>query len=360
MRLTVREPSGAERRVELGIGASLVGRDGDCDIVLADQKASRRHAVIEGGLEGTFTLRDLASTNGTSVDGRTIGAPVDLHDGESITIGRTTLTVDEPPEPSAEAGSAPHPSPARRRPRRTILLWSAGAAVALLVLVLVIAQFALPGIAAHRLRDSLSRHGTVQSVRVAAFPAITLLWPHADKVTVRMGSYGNASGGGTAVGGQPAATQPRSGPQRLADFLAGTSATDSLDARVGRLKVGRLALASVVVTKHGAEIAASAYASYGDIRAALPPYIDIRPSAGGGGELIFTGAASLFGRHASVPMRLVVHDGALVVQPDLGPFLPSVLSLTVFKDRRVNVEFVAAAAAPGGFDISARARLSGG
>jgi hypothetical protein len=162
------------------------------------------------------------------------------------------------------------------------------------------------------------------------------------------------------VSAQPADTQPRSGRQRLADFLASTSATDSLDARVGQLKVGRLALSSVVVTKHGSEIAASAYASYGDIRAALPSYLSIRSFAAGGGELLFTGAATLLGSHASVRMRLLAHNGALVVQPDLGSFLPSVLSLTVFKDPRVIVESVAAAPAPGGFDISARARLTGG
>ena len=91
MRLTVREPGGAERRVEIGLGAFSVGRGTDCDLVLADTKASRRHALIEGHPDGSYTVQDLASTNGTVVNGRRIYMTEDLHDGEAITIGATTL-----------------------------------------------------------------------------------------------------------------------------------------------------------------------------------------------------------------------------------------------------------------------------
>jgi hypothetical protein len=229
----------------------------------------------------------------------------------------------------------------------------------LLLLLLVLAQLVLPGIAANRLRDSLRPHGTVQAVSVEAFPAVTLLWHHADKVTVRMTSYGDSSPTTAGAGDLGPGGQLRSGTQRLADFLASTSATDSLDARVGHLGVGRVALESVLLRKRGPELSGSGYASYGDIGAALPSYLQIRSFAGGGGELVFTGAASLLGRHAIVRMRLLARNGALVVQPDVGPFLPSVLSLTVFKDPRVIVESVAAAPASGGFDLSVRARLSG-
>ena len=47
----------------------------------------------------------------------------------------------------------------------------------------------LPGIAAQRLRDRLSRSGRVLEVKVEAFPAIELLWHQADRVVVRMASY---------------------------------------------------------------------------------------------------------------------------------------------------------------------------
>jgi pSer/pThr/pTyr-binding forkhead associated (FHA) protein len=418
MWLTVREPGAAERRVEVGPGAFSVGRGDECDLVLADVKASRQHALIEGHTDGSFTVRDLASTNGTVVDGRRIAAAVGLHDGEHILIGGTTLTVAEvnarrltPPaaerptrvrnEPAAAASLAPHPGqpemlppvsaraktpaaadsppasagtqravpPAVPQPaaelaggwsRRKIVLASGAGVLALLIVAIAVAQLVLPGVAASRLRDSLQKHGQVESVSVSAFPAVTLLWHHADKVTVRMNSYVDKAAGRTTTGGAGTANGLSGGPKRLADFLASTSATNSLDARVGHLAVGRLSLESAVLTKRGAELSGSAYASYEDIRGALPSYLQLRSFAGGGGELVFTGAASLLGLHANVRMRLMAGNGALVVQPILGPFSPSVLSLTVFKDPRIFVESVAAQPARGGFDLSARARLTQG
>ena len=68
-----------------------------------------------------------------------------------------------------------------------------GAIVVTIVLALVIAQLVLPGIAARQLRDRLSRSGTVEQVEVDAFPAIELLWGHADSVVVRLGRYRSGS-----------------------------------------------------------------------------------------------------------------------------------------------------------------------
>src|ERR1700744_1195851 len=79
--------------------------------------------------------------------------------------------------------------------RRLIAL----AVVGVVLLVLVVAQLVLPGIAANRLRDQLSKSGTGLSVKVSAFPAIELLWHHADSVTVRMSSY---RAGASEIGGR--------------------------------------------------------------------------------------------------------------------------------------------------------------
>ena len=62
-------------------------------------------------------------------------------------------------------------------------------AVAAVLALLVVAQLTLPTIAEHRLRSRLEKFGTVQSVDVQAFPAITLLWKQADRVKVRMATY---------------------------------------------------------------------------------------------------------------------------------------------------------------------------
>ena len=55
--------------------------------------------------------------------------------------------------------------------RRIIVLSVAGAVLVLLL----VAQLVLPGIAAQRLRDRLSRSGQVLKVEVDAFPAVELL-----------------------------------------------------------------------------------------------------------------------------------------------------------------------------------------
>lgn len=57
-----------------------------------DDTVSRRHAVITQR-SGRFYLRDLDSTNGTKVNGRSIpaGIPVELHAGDTICLGEKAL-----------------------------------------------------------------------------------------------------------------------------------------------------------------------------------------------------------------------------------------------------------------------------
>ena len=73
-------------------GVYLIGREG-ADIALADHKISRKHAEV--GLYGpqAYVLRDLASTNGTWVNGRRIGEKTKLCNGDLIRVGDTVLRV---------------------------------------------------------------------------------------------------------------------------------------------------------------------------------------------------------------------------------------------------------------------------
>ncbi len=64
----------------------LIGRDADCDVVVADRQVSRHHARIRLGGEGTFTLEDLQSKNGTHVNGVALQAPYRLVDGDVIQV----------------------------------------------------------------------------------------------------------------------------------------------------------------------------------------------------------------------------------------------------------------------------------
>ncbi|MEM8883008.1 MAG: sigma 54-interacting transcriptional regulator [Planctomycetota bacterium] len=68
-----------------------VGRDPDNDLPLDDNKLSRRHCRIVRSSTG-FAVEDLASSNGTFVD----GAPIDQHEldnGETVRIGVTDFRI---------------------------------------------------------------------------------------------------------------------------------------------------------------------------------------------------------------------------------------------------------------------------
>lgn len=80
---------GSERAYELTLDVTTIGRLAECDVVLKDKGASRKHAQIREK-DGGYTLADLGSTNGTQVNGHTVQLH-QLQDGDRITIGATTL-----------------------------------------------------------------------------------------------------------------------------------------------------------------------------------------------------------------------------------------------------------------------------
>lgn len=79
--------SGNEYRLTKSV--TNIGRGSDADIQVADNGASRLHCAIVLGSQ--VIVRDLGSTNGTSVDGHRI-SEAELRDGSIIKIGNTTLT----------------------------------------------------------------------------------------------------------------------------------------------------------------------------------------------------------------------------------------------------------------------------
>lgn len=80
---------GAARSVPVRRDTVTVGRLPDCDVVIEDKGASRRHAQLKrkGRI---YTLTDLGSTNGTKLNGETVQSR-ELHDGDKITIGTTLI-----------------------------------------------------------------------------------------------------------------------------------------------------------------------------------------------------------------------------------------------------------------------------
>ena len=94
----------------------VIGRDEDCDLVLAgDPKVSRRHAYLKARSDGRATLHDLGSSNGTWVDGRQVTSAL-LAGGERLRIGDTELVPEHAaaPAPVASQPAAGQSSLVRR------------------------------------------------------------------------------------------------------------------------------------------------------------------------------------------------------------------------------------------------------
>lgn len=80
-------------------GAARIGRSLDCEVVVADPKVSREHAVVYFD-EGDFVLEDLGSANGTMVGGTAVDRAV-LRFGDRFQVGPNQvflLTVHDPVE----------------------------------------------------------------------------------------------------------------------------------------------------------------------------------------------------------------------------------------------------------------------
>ena len=82
-----------------GIGTYTIGRK-ECDIVLEDEKVSRKHASVVIIRENQYAVQDLASRNGTFVNGVRLTRR-NLQHNDLIRIGSTTLrfTVFDGPVP---------------------------------------------------------------------------------------------------------------------------------------------------------------------------------------------------------------------------------------------------------------------
>jgi pSer/pThr/pTyr-binding forkhead associated (FHA) protein len=104
-----------DRTVVLPTGQLFVGRSSQCQIVVDDLRASRRHALITMSKEGAF-IADLGSRLGVIVNGAVISAPRRLARGDEIQVASARIQVDdatfdeEPPDAKTRATLAP-PSP---------------------------------------------------------------------------------------------------------------------------------------------------------------------------------------------------------------------------------------------------------
>ncbi len=84
------------RGVELGERAVVVGTDPACDLVLTDDRASRRHLSVSIE-EGRFVVEDLGSTNGTLYEGSVLSR-ARVPAGATLKVGRSFVRVQPVPQ----------------------------------------------------------------------------------------------------------------------------------------------------------------------------------------------------------------------------------------------------------------------
>jgi pSer/pThr/pTyr-binding forkhead associated (FHA) protein len=70
----------------------VIGRVNDADLLLLDEKISRKHAKISTH-GGRVMIEDLASRNGTFVNGARISSAVELQEGDQIVVGSSTMQL---------------------------------------------------------------------------------------------------------------------------------------------------------------------------------------------------------------------------------------------------------------------------
>lgn len=91
------------------IASCSIGRAPTNQLVLADEKVSRKHALIHRQGEREYWLVDPGSSNGSYLDSRRFSQPVAQHGGSVIRIGSSTLTFHRSERPAGPTGE-PHRS----------------------------------------------------------------------------------------------------------------------------------------------------------------------------------------------------------------------------------------------------------
>ncbi len=112
--IRLEEPDGRSHRLRPGL--NTVGRE-SADVLLPDKTVSRRHARLEVDDDGTVTLEDLSSTNGTQVNGDVLAPHIArvLQAGDHVCFG-SVVTALRLPAAVPTPGPSLHPAAEALRP----------------------------------------------------------------------------------------------------------------------------------------------------------------------------------------------------------------------------------------------------
>lgn len=88
-------------RYAINSSSAIIGRSSDADITVADPGMSRRHLQVSVAGD-RVSATDMGSTNGFYVNGQKAANAVDLHHGDIITAGRTTIVFRLAPDTTTQ------------------------------------------------------------------------------------------------------------------------------------------------------------------------------------------------------------------------------------------------------------------
>lgn len=105
-RLTITHDGALFAEYVLNMPSYIIGRSDECSIVINDKYLSRHHALLAHHTAG-WTISDLNSTNGITVNGRTVRV-ARVTDGDVIGIGyyRMRLDLDASRQPASESSDS--------------------------------------------------------------------------------------------------------------------------------------------------------------------------------------------------------------------------------------------------------------
>jgi FHA domain len=104
MTLEVVEGPGAGKQVVLDHPV-VVGRVSDADLMLEDGEVSDRHARITAQPDGSATVEDLGSANGTFVNQNELMGPARLDPGDELLVGVTVIQLRSAQDIAARASA---------------------------------------------------------------------------------------------------------------------------------------------------------------------------------------------------------------------------------------------------------------